>query len=83
MGLCHDFINEDDMLQHTAKCLGIEEVLLTPKCHAELAGEGEEYIWGGVKGEHRRLSLAQKSVGKDNFNTSLYHCLLSEEVISI
>jgi hypothetical protein len=38
MGLCHDFINKEGMLQHNAKCLGIE-VLLTPKCHAELAGE--------------------------------------------
>ncbi len=37
MGLCHDF-NKEGMLQHNAKCLGVE-VLLTPKCHAELAGE--------------------------------------------
>jgi hypothetical protein len=80
MGLCHDFINEEGMLQHIAKCLGVE-VLLTPKCHAELAGEDVEYIWGGAKGEYRRLSLAQKR-GKDNFKTSLYHCL-SEEVITI
>jgi hypothetical protein len=36
MGLCHDYINEEGMLQHIAKCLGVE-VLLTPKCHAELA----------------------------------------------
>ena len=80
MGLCHDFINEEGMLLHIAKCLGVE-VLLTPKCHAELAGEGVEYIWGGAKGKYRRLSLAQKS-GKDNFKASLYHCL-SEDVITI
>ena len=43
MGLCNDFINKEGMLQHIAKCIGVE-VLLTPKCHAELAGEGE-YIW--------------------------------------
>ena len=80
MGLCIDFMNEEGMLQHIAKCIGVE-VLLTPKCHAELAGEGVEYVWGGAKGEYRRLSLAQKR-GKDNFKTSLYHCL-SEEVITI
>ena len=40
-----------------------------------------EYVWGGAKGEYRRLSLAQKR-GKDNFKASLYHCL-SEEVIPI
>ena len=73
MGLCNDFINEEGMLQHIAKCISVE-VLLTPKRHAELAGEGVEYIWGGAKGEYRRLSLAQKR-GKDNFKTSLYHCL--------
>jgi hypothetical protein len=80
MGLCLDFINEEGMLQHIGKGLGVE-VLLTPKCHAELAGEGVEYIWGGAKGEYRRLSLAQKR-GKDNFKASLHHCL-SEEVITI
>ena len=57
------------------------EVILTPKCHAELAGEGVECVWGVAKGEYRRLSLAQKR-GKDNFKASLYHCL-SEEVIPI
>ena len=39
MGLCHDFLNEEGMLQR----IGVE-VLLTPKCHAELAGEGVEYV---------------------------------------
>jgi hypothetical protein len=80
MGLCHDFLNEEGMLQHIAKSIGVE-VLLTPKCHAELAGEGVEYVWGGAKGEYRRLSLAEKR-GKDNFKDSLHHCL-SEEAIPI
>ena len=80
MGLCHDFINDEGMLQHIAKCQGVK-VLLTPKCEAELAGEGVEYIWGGAKGEYRRLRYAPKR-GKNNFKASVYHCL-SEEVISI
>ena len=52
MGLCHDVLNEEGMLQHIAKRIGVE-VLLTPKCHAELAGEGVEYVWGGATGEYR------------------------------
>ena len=80
MGLCHDFIKEEGMLQHIATCLGVE-VLLTPKRHAEHAGEGVEYIWDGTKCECRRRSLA-RTRGKDNFKASVYHCL-SEKVISI
>ena len=80
MGLCHDFLNEEGMLQHIANSIGVQ-VLLTPKCHAELAGEGVEYVWGRAKAEYRRLSLAQKR-GKDNFKASLNYCL-SEEVIRI
>ena len=80
MGLCHDFLNKEGMLQHIAKSIGVE-VLLTPKCHAELAGEGVEYVWGGAKSEYRRLSLAEKR-GKDNFKDSLRYCL-SEKVIPI
>ncbi|KAI2489896.1 hypothetical protein MHU86_24684 [Fragilaria crotonensis] len=59
MGLCHDFVNEEGMLQHIAKRLGTE-VLLTPKCHAELAGEGVEYIWGGAKANIDGLALLKR-----------------------
>jgi hypothetical protein len=51
--------NEEGMLQHIAKRLGAE-VLLTPTFHAELEGEGVEYIWGGAKGDYRQFSLAEK-----------------------
>ena len=47
--------------------IGIDEVLLAPKCHAERAGEGVEYVWGGAKGEFRRLSLAHKRGGGGQF----------------
>ena len=79
MGMCHDFLNEEGMLQHVGKGLGVT-VMLTPKCHAELAGEGIEYLWGQAKGTYRSLSLNQKK-GKDNFKTSLQFCL-SNEVIT-
>lgn len=59
--LCYDFINEEGMLQHIAKCLCVK-LFWTSVILPELAGEN---IWGGAKkGECRRLSLAQKR-GKD------------------
>jgi hypothetical protein len=79
MGMCHDFLNEEGMLQHIANTLGVT-VLLTPKCHAELAGEGVEYVWACAKGAYRSMSLKQKR-GKDNFKASIRFCL-SEEVIT-
>ena len=79
MGMCFDFLNEEGMMQHIAKEIGVV-VLLTPKCHAELAGEGVEYLWACAKGAYRNLTLRQKK-GKDNFKTSVRHCL-SEEVIT-
>ncbi len=79
MGMCHDFLNEEKMLQHIANCLGVK-VMLTPKCHAELAGEGIKYLWGQAKGTYRSLSLNQKK-GKDIFKKSIQYCL-SDEVIT-
>ena len=68
MGMCHDFLNGEGMLQHIANFLGVK-VILTPKCHAKLAGEGIEYLWGQAKGIYRSLSLNQKK-GKDNFKAA-------------
>ncbi len=79
MGMCDDFLHEEGMLQHIAKSLGIT-VLLTPKCHAKLAGEGVEYVWACAKGAYRNMSLQHKK-GKYNFKASVCYCL-SEEVIS-
>ena len=53
---------------------------MTPKCHAELAGEGVEYVWACAKGAYRNMSLQQKK-GKDNFKASVCFCL-SEEVVT-
>ena len=68
MGMCHDFLNGEGMLQHIANFLGVK-VILTPKCHAKLAGEGIEYLWGQAKGIYRSLSLNQKK-GKDKFKAA-------------
>ena len=80
MGMCADFLNEEGMLQYIATKIGVT-VLLTPKCHAELAGEGIEYMWACSKGAYRNLSLKEKK-GKENFNASVRHCL-SEQIITL
>lgn len=80
LGSCDDFQNEISALGHHAAQLGVR-VILTPKCHAELAGEGIEYTWGCAKGNYRNLTLSKKK-GKENFRTSVKNCM-SEEVLSL
>ncbi len=69
MGMCFDFLNKEGMMQHIAKEIGAV-VLLTPKCHAELAGEGVELLWACAKGAYRKMTLCQKKE-KDNFKASV------------
>ena len=78
MSLCHDFLHEEGMLQFIAKKIGVTEIL-TPKCHAELAGEGIEYMWALTKGAYRNLTLAEKK-GKENFLVSVRSCLAAKIV---
>ena len=81
MGMCADFLNEEGMLQYIATKIGVT-VLLTPKCHAELAGEGIEYMWACSKGAYRNLSLKEKK-GKENFNASVCHCLSEQIAVTV
>jgi hypothetical protein len=80
MGMCNNFLNEEGMLQHIARNLGVT-VPLTPKCHAESAGEGVEYVWACANGAYRKNISLQQKKGKDNFKASVCYCL-SEEVIT-
>jgi hypothetical protein len=41
--------------------------MLTPKCHADIAGEGVEHMWACSKGAYRNLALKEKK-GKENFD---------------
>ncbi len=79
MGMCFDFLNEVGMMPHIAKEISAV-VLLMPKCHTELAGEGVEYLWACSKDAYRSMTLRQKK-GKDYFKASVRHGL-SEEVIT-
>jgi hypothetical protein len=72
MASCLDFAEELTALQHVGKELGVE-VIITPKFHAELAGEGIEYSWGITKGVYRRKPLKSKK-GKESFKALVDEC---------
>ena len=79
LGQCTDFQNELTQLEFVCKVHGAE-ALITPKYHAELAGEGIEYTWGFIKSLYRRHPYAMKK-GKENFEKLLLKCL-SREVVT-
>ena len=56
MAMCPDFIERRRNEEGTHKKLG-GEVMLTPKCHAEIAGEGVQYMWACSKGAYCNLAL--------------------------
>ena len=62
---CLDFALEISQLQYMGLELGVE-VHITPKFHAELAGEGVKYSWGLAKGHYRCQPLCLKRT-RNNF----------------
>jgi hypothetical protein len=59
---CKDFQEEETALEHLVGTqLGVT-VKLTPKFHAELAGEGVEYCWAHSKSFNRRLQNFKRLV---------------------
>ena len=80
MTMCSDFLHEQGMMEFIGRKVGVE-VILTPKCHAELAGEGVEYMWACSKNHYRNLSLKEKK-GKDKFTEAVRKCL-SVDVITL
>lgn len=73
-----DFINETTCLQHHAQGMGVE-VLCSPKCHPELAGEGIEYAWGCAKGLYRRLPIGEKR-SKEKFVKTVRRVLARKQL---
>lgn len=53
LGSCPDFRAEKSALQHVVESRG-HILIMSPKCHPELAGVGVEYSWGKSKLEFRR-----------------------------
>ena len=72
MASCLDFAEEMTALQHVGHELGVS-VLITPKFHAEMAGEGIEYSWGVAKSVYRRMPLDSKK-GKTSFKALVNEC---------
>jgi hypothetical protein len=72
MASCLDFAEEMTALQHVGHELGVS-VIITPKFHAELAGEGIEYSWGISKGVYRRKPLQSKK-SKESFKMLVREC---------
>jgi hypothetical protein len=68
------------MMECIGRKVGVE-VILTPKCHGELAGKGVEYIWTCSKNHYRNLSLKEKK-GKGKFKETVRTCL-SVDVIKL
>jgi hypothetical protein len=77
---CRDFKDEETALQHLGRQLGVT-VLLTPKFHAELAGEGVEYSWAHAKAFYRRLPVSKKR-GRDNFKQLVKDCTCPTNVLT-
>ncbi|KAI2495738.1 hypothetical protein MHU86_18762 [Fragilaria crotonensis] len=80
LGNCRDFKEEETALQYLGTQLGVT-VLLTPKFHAELAGEGIEYSWAHSKAYYRRMPLSRKR-GRDNFKQLVKDCTCPLNVLT-
>ena len=79
MASCLNFAEELTALQHVGQQLGVS-VIITPKFHAELAGEGVEYSWGIAKGMYRQKPLISKK-SKETFK-KLVNDVTNREVLT-
>jgi hypothetical protein len=77
---CQDFKEEETALQHLGRQLGVM-VLLMPKFHAELAGEGVEYSWAHAKAFYRQLPVSRKR-GRENFKQLVRDCTCPANVLT-
>jgi hypothetical protein len=77
---CKDFKDEETALEFLGTQLGVT-VKLTPKFHAELAGEGIEYSWAHSKAFYRRLPLSQKR-GRESFKKLVRDCTCPDSVLT-
>ena len=79
MTMCSDFLHEQGMMELIGQKVGVE-VILAPKCHEELAGEGVEYMWACSKNHYRNISMNEKK-RKEKFTEAVRKCL-SVDVIT-
>ncbi|KAI2488872.1 hypothetical protein MHU86_25926 [Fragilaria crotonensis] len=77
---CKDFKDEATALEFSGTQLGVT-VKLTPKFHAQLAGEGIEYSWAHSKAFYRRLPLSHKR-GQESFKKLVRDCTCPDSVLT-
>ena len=78
LGTCLDFSAEETALENVVGSqLGVS-VHITPKFHAEIAGEGIENSWGISKGIYRRKPLILKKQGREAFKALVKTCVNRE-----
>ena len=70
-----NFANEKSAMEHLFFKLGEKSernlmMLISPKYHCELAGEGVEYAWGFMKRNFRNFCLKEKNT-KEKFNKAV------------
>ena len=75
---CYAFANEETMLQTMGKAMGIT-IDRSPKCHAEVAGEGIEYSWGCQKQWYKSIPLKDRK-GKVKFYAKVKESLLLDRL---
>ena len=76
---CTDFKNEKSAMAHLFEQLSNKGecrmiLLVSPKYHCEIAGEGIEYAWGLFKRWYRSISLENKK-GKEKFEVEIKKCI--------
>jgi fibrillarin-like rRNA methylase len=77
---CKDFKDLETALEYLGTQLGVT-VKLTPKFHADIAGEGVKYSWAHSKSIYRRLSLSQKR-GQEDFKQLVRDCTCPKRVLT-
>jgi hypothetical protein len=75
---CADFKNELTMLQFVGEKCGVR-IIMSPKCHCEIAGECIEIIWGIGKVRFRRIPLDDRKTF-ENFKAHV-KCTFSRDKI--
>ena len=84
MAQCQDFKAEKSAMEKLADDLTTKGdarvyILVSPKYHCELAGEGIEYAWGFAKKVYRNLPFERKK-GKANFHAAVRQSLHSVSI---
>lgn len=76
LAACPDFANERSFIEHLGDLLGVV-VKSTPKYHAELAGEGIEYMWAVIKNWFKRLPIDERRT-REKFRQKVAYALSRE-----